>query len=82
MNGVQFWRSLKQQQRTQQIPVIAMTGSASESEVEAAKNAGCVSVLTEPCSPEALLAEIRRVLALPQPRAASWTASAVGSLPS
>jgi CheY-like chemotaxis protein len=63
MDGVNLVRSLKGQARTRQIPVIAVTG-ATPGEVEAARNAGCVSVLLKPCLPETLLTEIKRVLAL------------------
>lgn len=66
LEGVQFCRSLKQLDLTRQIPVIALIGSGTDNDVEAAKKAGCISVLTKPCLPETLLAEIRRVLALPQ----------------
>jgi CheY-like chemotaxis protein len=34
-------------------------------EIDQALRAGCVSVLVKPCLPNVLLAEIRRVLALP-----------------
>ena len=64
MNGIDMCRSLKQQDRTRQIPVIALTGSVSERDVAAAKTAGCVSVLVKPCLPEVLLAEIQRVLSI------------------
>ena len=64
MDGVNLVRSLKQQERTRRIPVIALTGSATPGEVEAAREAGCVSVLLKPCLPETLLGEIKRVLAL------------------
>jgi CheY-like chemotaxis protein len=64
MDGVHLCRSLKQQERTREIPVIAVTGSTTSGEVEAARRAGCVSVLLKPCLPETLLDEIRRVLAL------------------
>ena len=66
MTGAELCRSLKGAERTRQIPVIVVTGSVRESEVEAAKQAGCVSVLIKPCLPETLLTEIRRVLALSQ----------------
>jgi CheY-like chemotaxis protein len=54
---------LKAQDSTGHIPIVGIAGTASE--VEQATAAGCVSVLTKPCSPYVLLAEIRRVLALP-----------------
>ena len=66
MSGAELCRSLKGGVRTRHIPVIVVTGSAEESEVEAAKKAGCVSVLIKPCEPETLLEEIRRVLTQPQ----------------
>jgi len=64
MDGVQLCRSLKQQERTRDIPVIAVTRSVTAGEIAAAKQAGCISVLLKPCLPETLLDEIRRVLAL------------------
>jgi CheY-like chemotaxis protein len=68
MNGIEFCRTLKQQQQTRDIPVIMLTGSIRQSEVEAAKKAGCISVLIKPCPPAKLLEEIRRILALPAVR--------------
>ena len=67
MDGVTLCRSLKERDYTQRIPVIAVTGSASAEEIDAARRAGCVSVLLKPCSPETLLGEISRVLAMPHP---------------
>jgi CheY-like chemotaxis protein len=64
MNGIEFCRSLKQQEETRHIPVIVLTGSTRETEVEAARKAGCISVLRKPCPPAKLLAEIRRILDL------------------
>ena len=66
MSGIELCRSLQGAEPTRKIPVIVVTGSVKESEVAAAKQAGCVSVLIKPCLPETLLTEIHRVLALPQ----------------
>jgi two-component system, cell cycle response regulator DivK len=62
MDGVQLCRSLKQQERTQNIPIIAVTGG-SPGDIAAAQQAGCISVLLKPCLPETFLAEIKRILA-------------------
>jgi CheY-like chemotaxis protein len=62
MDGIELCRSLKMQDRTRQIPVIALTDLVSEDQISAAKRAGCVSVLLKPCSPEILLTEIQWVL--------------------
>lgn len=77
MDGTELCRSLKSAERTRQIPIIVVTGSVKASEVDAAKQAGCISVLTKPCPPDVLLAEIRRVLALPQFAQASVTVPGV-----
>ena len=66
MNGAQLCQSLKKQEGTRQIPVIGLSRSGSGSQVDAAKEAGCISVLTKPVSPDILLQEIRRILDLPQ----------------
>jgi len=62
MTGVELCHSLKQQDTTRDIPIIAVTGCASYGEIDAALSAGCVSVLLKPCLPEELFAEIQRVL--------------------
>lgn len=60
---------LRQQTSTRHIPIVAVTENGTPSEVARATRAGCTSVLVKPCSPSALLGEIRRVLALPEPEA-------------
>ena len=62
-------RRLRQQDSTRHIPIVAVTENGTTSEVERALRAGCTSVLVKPCLPNALLNEIRRVLALPEPAA-------------
>jgi len=65
LTGLQLCRLLKQQTRTHAIPVIALSDSAEQGEMQAARTAGCVSVLIKPCLPQILLGEIKRVLVLP-----------------
>src|SRR4029453_3721942 len=52
---------------TRRIPVIAVTGYTNAELIEAAASVECVSVLLKPCTPEALLAEINRVLNISPP---------------
>lgn len=44
-------------------PIIALSACVFESDVAAAREAGCDSFLAKPCVPEAVVAEIRRLLA-------------------
>ena len=53
---------LKNNRNTREIPIVAVTGAQAEQR-ELAREAGVHSVLVKPCPPEALLGEIRRVLA-------------------
>ncbi len=62
MDGYTLCGLLKGDERTKKIPVIGVTAWAMESEVQKAKVAGCDSVLTKPCLPKDLLAEILRLL--------------------
>ena len=52
---------LKNNRNTREIPIVAVTGAPAEQR-ELATQAGVHSVLVKPCTPEALLDEIRRVL--------------------
>jgi CheY-like chemotaxis protein len=64
--GIDGWeatRRLKQDARTREIPVVALTAHALPSAHERAKEAGCDSVVTKPCLPKDLEAEVRRQLA-------------------
>ena len=62
LDGYELCILLKGDERTKEIPVIAVTAWAMKDEVEKAKLAGCDSVLTKPCLPQDLLAEIQRLL--------------------
>jgi len=68
MDGWEATRRLKDDERTHDIPVVALTGHALAGHAEDARRAGCESFVPKPCLPDALVAEIRRVLALAAPR--------------
>jgi two-component system, cell cycle response regulator DivK len=63
LDGWEATRRLKQDERTRGIPVIALTAHALASAHQRALQAGCDSVVTKPCVPRELEAEIRRLLA-------------------
>jgi two-component system, cell cycle response regulator DivK len=63
--GIDGWeatRQLKADPSTQHIPVIAITGHASELASRDAKSAGCASFVLKPALPDAVVAEIRKAL--------------------
>ena len=62
MDGWEATRRLKADKRTQDIPVVALTGHALAGISEGAKKAGCDAFVTKPCLPEDLVKEIRKVL--------------------
>jgi two-component system cell cycle response regulator DivK len=62
MDGWEATRRLKADERTASIPVVALTGHARAGISEGAKKAGCDAFVTKPCLPDALLAEIQRML--------------------
>ena len=81
MDGWEATRRLKADARTRHIPVVALTGHALAGHADGAREAGCDAFVTKPCLPDALVAEIRRLLdqrgskddngkARPQPRTA------------
>jgi two-component system, cell cycle response regulator DivK len=71
-DGCALCERLKADLRTRAIPVIAVTAWVSGGHVERSRRAGCDSVLLKPCLPEALLAEIQRLLNIsPSPKAQS-----------
>jgi len=65
MDGWEATRRLKADERTANIPVVALTGHALAGISEGAKKAGCDAFVTKPCLPEDLVTEIRRVLSQP-----------------
>ena len=63
--GIDGWeatRRLKQDARTRDILVLALTGHALQGAEQGAKDAGCDAFLTKPCLPEDLCREINRML--------------------
>ena len=62
MDGWEATRMLKADDRTKNIPVVALTGHALAGASEGAKKAGCDSFVTKPCLPDDLVVEVRRML--------------------
>ena len=62
MDGWEVCRQLKSDVSTKRIPIVAVTGHALVSTLESAQTVGCEAVITKPYLPEALIAEVRRVL--------------------
>jgi two-component system, cell cycle response regulator DivK len=60
IDGWEVTRRLKRDERTRHIPVIALTAHALASARDAALSAGCDAVVTKPCLPKELEAEVRR----------------------
>jgi len=63
MDGWEATRRLKEDERTKHIPIVALTGHALAGHAEGARQAGCDAFVTKPCLPDALVAEIQRMLA-------------------
>jgi CheY-like chemotaxis protein len=68
LDGWEATRRLKQDPRTRDIPVIALTGHALAGHSKGALDAGCDAFIIKPCLPERLLDEIRAILAAARPR--------------
>jgi len=62
MDGWEATRQLKSDERTRDIPVVALTGHALAGASEGARKAGCDSFVTKPCLPDDLVVEVRRML--------------------
>src|ERR687891_566184 len=62
MDGWEATRRLKLDERTKHIPIVALTGHALAGHAEGARQAGCDAFVTKPCLPDALVAEIQRML--------------------
>jgi CheY-like chemotaxis protein len=64
LDGWEASRQIKADERTRHIPIIALTAHALSSARDRALEAGCESVVTKPCLPRDLEAEVRRQLGL------------------
>ena len=62
MDGWEATRRLKADTRTKEIPIVALTGHALAGHADSAHKAGCDSFVTKPCLPDALVAEIQKML--------------------
>lgn len=62
LDGWEATRRLKADERTSSIPIIALTAHALASAHDRAKEVGCDAVVTKPCVPKDLEAEVRRQL--------------------
>jgi len=62
VDGWEATRRLKADVRTAHIPVVALTAHDGSGELQRATLAGCDWFVPKPCAPDALIAEVRRVL--------------------
>ena len=63
VDGWEATRRLKNDSRTAHIPVVALTAHDGSGELQRATRAGCDWFVPKPCPPDALIVEVRRVLA-------------------
>jgi two-component system, cell cycle response regulator DivK len=63
VDGWEATRRLKSDSRTSHIPVVALTAHDGSGELQRATRAGCDWFVPKPCPPDALITEVRRVLA-------------------
>jgi CheY-like chemotaxis protein len=63
VDGWEATRRLKSDARTAHIPIVALTAHDGSGELQRATDAGCDWFVPKPCPPDALITEIRRVLA-------------------
>jgi len=61
-SGMEVAKRLRNDPKTKSIPIIAVTGLSSPKDHDAARAAGCLSVVTKPCNPDDLLRKVEGVL--------------------
>ena len=62
LDGWQATRALKADERTQHIPILALTAHAFDDAKQEAREAGCDGFITKPCLPDDLVTEVRHTL--------------------
>lgn len=62
LSGFEVARQLRALPATQHIPLIAATGYSHAVQLDEARDSGFDAVVVKPCDPDALVAEIRRLL--------------------
>lgn len=62
IDGIELCRRLRADDRTKDVPVLAVTGYGDRDYPDRALEAGANHVLTKPCTPDALVREARRLL--------------------
>jgi len=65
LDGYQLTRLLRRDPMTQALPIVVVTGEGTASATERARKCGANTVLVKPVTPDALLAEVRRLLDAP-----------------
>jgi len=63
IDGWEATRRLKGDERTRAIPVVALTGHSLSDQPGGVEKVGCDSFVIKPCLPDALVEEVKRVLA-------------------
>jgi two-component system cell cycle response regulator DivK len=63
IDGLEFVRRLRGDERTRDIPVVVVTGCTVPAVQETARQLGCDSLLIKPCLPAVLIDKIQRLLA-------------------
>lgn len=63
IGGLQVASTLKAQEETRHIPIVALTGRALETDQDACRAAGCAGYLTKPINTEELLRRVPEYLA-------------------
>ncbi|MGH9373661.1 MAG: response regulator [Vicinamibacterales bacterium] len=66
-NGADLCRRLHEDERTAHIPALLVTGSSRKADAETAIAAGFADVRVKPYLPEALVEDIRQIIAIPNP---------------